>query len=217
MSIKALNWAWEQRLEPSTKLVLLALADIADDAGRCWPSVATLAKKVHASERNVRRILQKLRSDNGQQALLRAEERRREDGSQSSNIYVLQLQTDNLSACEISQKQDDITGKGGLTEPRQGAGAAGDIPGADIAASGQEPPVEPPPEPKRRTTSGRAVDKQLSAETQRLLVRELSRLDAGMQSELMSQLAEGLRTGSIRSPAGWMKAAVDRITKSRSA
>ena len=61
------------------------------------------------------------------------------------------------------------------------------------------------------------MDKQLSAETQRLLVRELSRLDAGMQSELMAQLAEGWSTGAIRSPAGWMKAAVDRITKSRSA
>ncbi|MGE5451100.1 MAG: helix-turn-helix domain-containing protein [Acidobacteriota bacterium] len=34
-----MHWAWEQRLAPSLKLVLMALADAADDEGQCWPSV----------------------------------------------------------------------------------------------------------------------------------------------------------------------------------
>lgn len=213
-----MNWAWEQKLEPSTKLVLLALADIADDTGRCWPSVATLSEKVHASERNVRRILKKLRSkSDGQRQLVCVDERRRSNGSQRSNMYVLQIQTDKMSACEKSQLQGDNDDEVGLTGLCQGDDDMGDTPGGDTAASGLEPPTEPPGEPKKRTTNSRAVDKQLSAETQRLLVRELSRLEADLQSELMAQLADGLRAGSIRSPAAWTRAAVDRITKSRGA
>ena len=41
-----MNWAWQQLLKPVPKLVLMALADAADDEGVCWPSVATLASKV---------------------------------------------------------------------------------------------------------------------------------------------------------------------------
>lgn len=40
-----MQWAWQQPLRSSTKIVLLALADYADTSGRCWPNIATLAKK----------------------------------------------------------------------------------------------------------------------------------------------------------------------------
>ncbi len=39
MSVAATQWAWRQALKPAAKLVLLALADRANDAGECWPSV----------------------------------------------------------------------------------------------------------------------------------------------------------------------------------
>lgn len=41
-------------------LVLLALADFADDEGRCWPSVATIAKKARLTERQAYRSLKAL-------------------------------------------------------------------------------------------------------------------------------------------------------------
>ncbi|MGB5255148.1 MAG: helix-turn-helix domain-containing protein, partial [Sedimenticolaceae bacterium] len=46
-----MNWAWRQALTPTLKLVLMALADAADDQGVCWPSVSTLAKKCSVSTR----------------------------------------------------------------------------------------------------------------------------------------------------------------------
>ncbi len=46
MSIKAMNWAWEQRLPPNSKLILMALADSADEIGKCWPRVRLIAEKV---------------------------------------------------------------------------------------------------------------------------------------------------------------------------
>jgi hypothetical protein len=44
-------------------LVLLALADWADDQGRCWPSVPAIAQKARLKERHVYNILQKFRAD----------------------------------------------------------------------------------------------------------------------------------------------------------
>ena len=50
-----MNWAWRQNLPSTAKLVLLALADAADDEGNCWPSVATIAGKAGVTTRTVRR------------------------------------------------------------------------------------------------------------------------------------------------------------------
>ena len=36
-----MNWAWHQGIKPVPKLVLMVLADAADDQGVCWPSVIT--------------------------------------------------------------------------------------------------------------------------------------------------------------------------------
>ena len=51
---------WDANIPPSEKLVLLALADCANDEGHCWPSAATLARKSGQGERTVRRAIQSL-------------------------------------------------------------------------------------------------------------------------------------------------------------
>lgn len=51
---------WEMDLPAFEKLVLLALADCANDEGLAWPSVATLKRKTNASERTVQRALKSL-------------------------------------------------------------------------------------------------------------------------------------------------------------
>jgi len=51
-----MNWAWRQGLPPTPKLVLMALADAADDHGVCWPSVTTLARDTLAVLRRRRGI-----------------------------------------------------------------------------------------------------------------------------------------------------------------
>lgn len=46
MSIKAISWAWDQQLKAVPKLILLALADHANDEDyTCWPSITHIAKK----------------------------------------------------------------------------------------------------------------------------------------------------------------------------
>lgn len=42
MSIDATRWAWQQKVSPTQKLVLLSLADRADENNLCYPSIARL-------------------------------------------------------------------------------------------------------------------------------------------------------------------------------
>jgi len=60
VSVKVMALVWEADLPPMEKLVLLALADCANDEGMCWPSAPTLARKSGQGERTVRRCVQSL-------------------------------------------------------------------------------------------------------------------------------------------------------------
>jgi hypothetical protein len=48
---------WDAKLEPMQKLVLVAMADNANDEGECWPSVPYLARKTGAGTRTVQRAI----------------------------------------------------------------------------------------------------------------------------------------------------------------
>lgn len=59
-----MSLVWDTEIGPATKrLVLLALADSANDEGVCWPSVATIARKAKASRRRVEEVLAELHAD----------------------------------------------------------------------------------------------------------------------------------------------------------
>lgn len=61
MSIKLMVEVWQkQGLTSTEKLVLLALADWANDEGLCWPSIETLAQKTSLVKRSVSRIIKEL-------------------------------------------------------------------------------------------------------------------------------------------------------------
>lgn len=60
MSIRLMNLAWQAGITSTQKLVLIALADWCNDAGICWPSISTLARKTSLSERGLRKVLRNL-------------------------------------------------------------------------------------------------------------------------------------------------------------
>jgi hypothetical protein len=60
MSIKLMNAAWAVKIAPLDKLVLMALADWANDDGHCWPSLAKLAEKSSACRRTVISAIKRL-------------------------------------------------------------------------------------------------------------------------------------------------------------
>jgi len=87
ISIRVMAWAWhwQTRLPPMPKLVLMALADEANDNCFCFPSHRRLAWKCTISERTVRRMVGLLAS----QRYLSIEPRFAKDRSRTSNGYRL--------------------------------------------------------------------------------------------------------------------------------
>lgn len=85
MSLICTHWAWPLSLRSNQKLVLLALADFSDDAGVCWPSFTSLARKCRLSRRAAQRIVWELES------LQLITVRRRCAGGCRSNAYLLML------------------------------------------------------------------------------------------------------------------------------
>ena len=61
MSVHALSWAFKQKTNtPTTKLVLVALANYADEQNSCFPSHQHLSTRCEISERQVRRCIDDL-------------------------------------------------------------------------------------------------------------------------------------------------------------
>lgn len=68
--------------------VLLSHADTKKN--ECYPSIAKLAKEAQASESTVKRILKSLEAKN----VIKKEPQHRSDGSQSTNLYTVQISAD---------------------------------------------------------------------------------------------------------------------------
>mgnify|MGYP001584552424 CR=1 FL=1 len=61
MSIKVMSWVWEcSQQQGGALLVLLAIADFADDSGVAYPAIATLAAKARLSEASIHQIIREL-------------------------------------------------------------------------------------------------------------------------------------------------------------
>lgn len=198
MSIKAMNWAWEQQLPPVPKLVLMALADNADDHGYCWPKMKTIAVKCSTSERTVQRTIKTLLAA----GLLKKDARFSASGRQVSNGYTLALTyPDKLSPPpKSSEGEGDTLVTPGVTQLCQGEG--------DKAMSPLEPPYEPSYESSVRRT---AKLTRLSALESQQVAELISAIPAEQQQAITNQLVAALDKGTIHtSPSRWLKAVVRR-------
>ena len=83
MSNELLTAIWNDApVEGTQLLLLLALADQANDEGVCWPSIRKIAKRCRVSERTAQRMLKSLEGE----GLIRVT-RRRVGERQTSNLY----------------------------------------------------------------------------------------------------------------------------------
>lgn len=61
MSIKVMSAVWEcEGLDAAERLVMLSLADHADDEGTCYPSIARLCLRTSMSDRGVQKVMARL-------------------------------------------------------------------------------------------------------------------------------------------------------------
>jgi len=210
MSIAAMNWAWRQCVPTTPKLVLIALADAADDAGLCWPSVATLAIKASASTRTVRRAIQKLIEHH----LIAVEPRYRYDGSCSSNAYRLAMEGgDKLSPAP--DKADSTPGRGCQGDPDITV-----IPGTTRRT--QKEPPQPQAETNEPVKRGGGIVSDLDY-PKKLLPAECTEaelmigvLTTPLDQQVLDEWAGIISAGAIRaSPLGCLRALIKRAQQGR--
>ena len=61
MSVKIMSAVWEcEGLDASERLVMLSLADHADDMGRCYPSISRLCQRTSMSDRGIQKVIGRL-------------------------------------------------------------------------------------------------------------------------------------------------------------
>jgi hypothetical protein len=100
MSVKALTWAFEAKVDDCrAKLILLALADHADDNGHCWPSIERLAAKSDSGRRSVTDKMNLLKDKGLIGRIPRTEEGR-------PTYYVLNL--NNLPPQDLAKEVSDL-------------------------------------------------------------------------------------------------------------
>jgi putative replication protein len=119
MSVRASSWAWSlEEVQGSEALVLLALADQANDQGFCWPSQEKLAPKARQSVSTLRRSLRSLEKMGLLTTITRSSTRGRR-----SNLYLLHigakpdlsmrsakavtLSEETVQACEMLEEASD--------------------------------------------------------------------------------------------------------------
>jgi len=91
MSIKFMNRVWnDKEIEPTQKLVLLAICDNANDEGICYPSIDTIQQKTSLSRPTVIKIIGKLEELN---MLLKTQRAKKSGGRYSSLYLVFPLET----------------------------------------------------------------------------------------------------------------------------
>ncbi len=88
MSVKLMAKAWEAEIGGTELLVLLSLADFANDEGECFPSLDTIAKKAKVSRSALKYVLKTFEN----LKVIEREKRYRDNGSQTSTRYrILRL------------------------------------------------------------------------------------------------------------------------------
>ncbi|TDD03116.1 helix-turn-helix domain-containing protein [Saccharopolyspora terrae] len=224
MSIKVMNWVWDQSPAKGTELLmLLAIADnAADDGTNAFPSVSTLARKTRLDQRTVQRIIRKL----SEQGRLAVEER----GGRHPNRYSVLMNAE-LSTAPANCQARQVAAGGAVVTP----GAAElrhPTPGTAVppepSGTVMEPSTKDGPESRLRLIgsdveeagSAQDIDSVLDAlgpawhltpkQRQRLRPKLIEALQAGWsKSRLAAHL--GANPNGVRSPAAVLNARLNDL------
>jgi hypothetical protein len=194
-----------QDLRPIPKFVLTVLGDAANEQGVCWPRISTIANKVGVSPRTVQRAVQRL----VERGLITVEQRYRNDGSCSSNLYRLHLDR-GVSLSPPPDRSDTAPG-----HPRQGPPDTSVIPGTTIGTV-KEPPLLRRPEPKKPDRGGGEISdlyypKDLLPAEQAQADQMIAALETPLNQQVLDEWAGIIDAGDIRaSTLGCLRALIQR-------
>lgn len=150
MSIRVMTAVWDNAgVQGSELLVLLALADWADDGGICWPAMSTLSQKARISERSAQRACRSL----AEKGLLLIDDNA---GPKGANRYMVLPAATTTSSGGGDNLAPPDTASEGVTPVTQGVTPV--TPGGDTGVTRTviEPPIEPSKE--RESANANATD-----------------------------------------------------------
>lgn len=177
-------WNFSRAKVSSTLLVLLAIADFADDEGNAYPAVNTLANKVRISPRSVQRAIQELVALGELQVLPQA-------GMRGCNLYRVTVESSASKPAASAAQGGDSSVRGdkltGVTPVTRG-GDTGDAGGCHPRREGVTP-VSPEPSLTVREPSENRQAKFGRVELRS--VRNELRLEAPSKRESFPELPAG--------------------------
>lgn len=120
MSVRSISRVWDGSQHSGTELLmLLAIADFADDDGRAYPSVASLARKCRMQPRNARYILNELQVSGELKVQVNA-------GPRGANLYRLIFDAmPGLDVCRPLQPAAGVQDVAGMHHTAGVQGSAG--------------------------------------------------------------------------------------------
>lgn len=140
MSIKAYKAVWEHSKQSGGALVvLLALADHANDDGYCWPGVERIARYANIKERQVQRHIRTL-EDAGEI------ETRQGDGRGNTNVYYIKLLEKGVMDDTLCT-QERVSSMTPFNQERVSSKAIKGVIDDTLTVINQEEEVQPQPDP----------------------------------------------------------------------
>lgn len=213
MSIKCMNWAWNQLTgSPASKVVLMKIADNADDTGYAFPSIPLIGELCEMHPRSVQRHIRQL---GGRNLLCWAS--RYEGGVQSSNAYWLNI----TNAPDFAPP----SGPGGKLTPRRRT----PVTGGNRGDSGVTSPTNRGDEDVNLTTNGTqqnyqtqppqertcgqlvlVMPRSFSIPEQQEALDRLKKFSRERAQLMLDELAARMRTETIRNPLGYLGGLIKR-------
>jgi len=213
MSRRARDWAWSRRgLTPALRCILLALAEHADEEGRCWPSLARLAALAEVDRRTVTRGLAALEA----RALLA-----RERTVGQSTSYALAIAEPGGCETPLHQARETPRGVTPRQQGRETPGGVTPLGATDPLSRGVAPlgrgltPPDPGAShpPNRHKNRHRTVNEPLSYDDAH--TRECRAEDGGKATPIPKRWRPGERVFDWAAKQGmtraWVEAQVDEF------
>lgn len=213
MSFRLVAWAKNQRVgDPVAKAILLLLAEAANSAGFCWLSHRTLSEDSEVPRRTLQRKIEHLVG----LGLVVVEERRRENGGQTSNGYSLKASREYLRDAADDEADPRATVAQGGASP-DGAGPRANS-GAAYEPSSSNPETSDEVSPRRReieegferfwSVYPRKVERSAALKVLERLVRtRRATIDAVVSAAQRYAIAvHGRDPSMVKQPANWLHA-----------
>lgn len=200
MSIRLMTLAWDLKLQPTIKLVLLAMCDWSNDAGFCYPSIPTVARKTCISTRHCQRIMSEL-IDTGLIAVVG-----NLHGGMGSRRYQINLIALRDGAFkDTGDKLSPVVSTS--APPVTSASGAGDMDVMGTSSTRQSDP----PLPDMPHSIDWAHLSQLSDADRVVVVDMLNGLEASQRQDIVDELAGALRANAIKKQwPSWLRGVVRR-------